>query len=417
MSLDNDADPITAGPSAEMVRPEAAKASPNQVLAIVCVATCLANLDLFVVNVGLPNIARDFHNASLQDLSWILNGYAIAYAALLVLFGRLAERHRRDLSFLASVVLFTAASAACAMAHSVEALVAFRIIQAAGAALMAPTSLGLLLASFPADKRAGAVRTWTAIGGFAAALGPMVGGLLVTVSWRWIFMINVPIGLIAILIGWRILPRVPGHDVPRPNLWAALLVTSGIGALTFAIVKANDWGWASPGIAASFAFAVILLAAFVHHCLRSANPFVDPALFRVRPFTGAALVFATFSTAFGAMLLSIALWQQTAWGWSGAEDRPRHCARPAASADYLAAVRRKADCPLRSRSGRRRRRLVLCRRTAHLGDDDRSRAEHRLRHRRDDLHWHRRRVDIPHPDGGRHGTVAAFIIRYRLGRD
>jgi MFS family permease len=95
MSLDNDADPITAGPSAEMVRPEAAKASPNQVLAIVCVATCLANLDLFVVNVGLPNIARDFHNASLQDLSWILNGYAIAYAALLVLFGRLAERHRR----------------------------------------------------------------------------------------------------------------------------------------------------------------------------------------------------------------------------------------------------------------------------------------------------------------------------------
>jgi MFS family permease len=202
------------------------------------------------------------------------------------------------------------------MAHSVEALVAFRIIQAAGAALMAPTSLGLLLASFPADKRAGAVRTWTAIGGFAAALGPMVGGLLVTVSWRWIFMINVPIGLIAILIGWRMLPRVPGHDVPRPNLWAALLVTSGIGALTFAIVKANDWGWASPGIAASFAFAVILLAAFVHHCLRSANPFVDPALFRVRPFTGAALVFATFSTAFGAMLLSIALWQQTAWGWS-----------------------------------------------------------------------------------------------------
>jgi MFS family permease len=202
------------------------------------------------------------------------------------------------------------------MARSVETLVAFRVVQAAGAALMTPTSLGLLLASFPADKRAGAVRAWTAIGGFAAALGPLVGGLLVTVSWRWIFTINVPIGLVAILIGYRMLPRVPGHDAPRPNLWAALLVTGGIAALTFAIVKANDWGWASRGIATSFTLALVLLAIFVNHCLRSANPFVDPALFHVRPFTGAALVFATFSMAFGAMLLSIVLWQQTAWGWS-----------------------------------------------------------------------------------------------------
>jgi MFS family permease len=144
----------------------------------------------------------------------------------------------------------------------------------------------------------------------------VVGGLLVTVSWRWIFTINVPVGVAAILIGYRMLPRVPGHDAPRPNLWAAVLVTGGIAALTFAIVKVNDWGWASPGIATSFTLALLLLALFVNHCLRSVNPFVDPALFRARPFTGAALVFATFSMAFGAMLLSIALWQQTAWGWS-----------------------------------------------------------------------------------------------------
>jgi EmrB/QacA subfamily drug resistance transporter len=290
--------------------------TPNQVLAIVCVGICLANLDLFIVNVGLPNIARDFPGASLEDLSWILNGYAIAYAALLVFFGRLAERHSRDLSFLLGVGLFTVASAACAVAGNIEALIAFRVAQAAGAALMTPTSLGLLLASFPAERRSSAVRTWTAIGGLAAALGPLVGGVLVTFSWRWIFIVNVPIGLLAILIGWWKLPRVPGHDVPRPSPWAALLVTGGIGALTFAIVKANDWGWASPGVAGSLAAALLLLAMFVRHCLRATNPFVDPALFRVRPFTGASLVMAPYSAAFGAMLLSVALWQQTVWGWS-----------------------------------------------------------------------------------------------------
>jgi EmrB/QacA subfamily drug resistance transporter len=290
--------------------------SPGQVLAIVCVGIVLANLDLFIVNVGLPNIARDFSNAPLENLSWILNGYAIAYAALLVFFGRLAERHRRDRSFLLGIALFTAASAACAAADSVAMLVAFRVVQAAGAALMTPTSLGLLLASFPPERRGGAVRTWAAIGGLAAALGPVVGGLLVTASWRWIFLVNVPIGLVAMVVGWRKLPHVPGHDVKRPDPFAALMVTGGIAALTFAIVKVNDWGWDSRGIACSLAASVVMLALFVAQCLRSSNPFVDPALFRVRQFTGAALVMGPYSIAFGAMLFSIAWWEQAAWGWS-----------------------------------------------------------------------------------------------------
>src|SRR5271167_1067486 len=192
---------VVAPVGARVVRARSSAVSPSQVLAIVCVGICLANLDLFIVNVGLPNIARDFKGASLEDLSWVLNGYAIAYAALLVFFGRLAERYRRDLSFLLGVGLFTAASAACSVSNNVETLIGFRVLQAAGAALMTPTSLGLLMAAFPPARRGAAVRNWTAIGGLAAALGPVVGGLLVTVNWRWIFLVNVPIGVIAMLVG------------------------------------------------------------------------------------------------------------------------------------------------------------------------------------------------------------------------
>jgi EmrB/QacA subfamily drug resistance transporter len=289
---------------------------PWHVLAIVCAGVSLANLDLFIVNVALPEIARDFGGASLDDLSWILNGYAIVYAALLVFLGRLAERHRRDRSFLAGVALFTAASAACAAASDVWTLVAFRLVQAAGAALMTPTSLGLLLASYPAEKRSGAVRAWTAIGGFAAALGPVLGGLLLTLSWRWIFIVNVPIGLLALAIGWRKLPVVAGHDVPRPDAWGAILVTAGVAALTFGLVKANDWGWSSLGVLAGLAGGLGLLGIFAAHCRHAANPLVEPRLFASRQFTGASLIMAPFAVTFGAMLLSLVLWEQGVWGWS-----------------------------------------------------------------------------------------------------
>ena len=292
-----------------------APARPGQVLAIVCAGIVLANLDLFIVNVALPNIAQELNEANLGDLSWILNGYAIVYAALLVFCGRLAERYPREKSFLAGIAVFTAASAACALANSIEALVAFRLVQAAGAALLTPTSLGLILASFPASRRGSAVRVWAAVGGFAAALGPLVGGILVTASWRWIFLVNVPIGLLALVVGWIKLPRVPGHEVPAPYLWAAALITAGIATLTFGIVKLNDWGWNAPAIALSFAAAAIMLAVFAAHCLRSDNPFIDPNLFRIRNFTRATLAMAPFSTAFGGFLLSLVLWEEGVWHW------------------------------------------------------------------------------------------------------
>jgi EmrB/QacA subfamily drug resistance transporter len=289
---------------------------PAHVLAIVCAGMVLANLDLFIVNVALPSMAHDFGDASLEDLSWVLNGYAIVYAALLVFLGRIAERYKRNNSFLVGIAIFTAASAACSAANTVETLVAFRLVQAAGAALMTPTSLALLLASYPPEGRGGAVRTWTAIGGLASALGPVVGGLLLIASWRWIFIVNVPIGLAGLLIGWWKLPEVPGHDVPRPDALGAVLVTVGVGALTFGLVKTGDWGWHSMGVISSIVIAAVLLASFVIHCRHSKNPLVEPKLFKVKTFTGGALVMAPFAMAFGAMLLSIVLWEQGTWGWS-----------------------------------------------------------------------------------------------------
>ncbi len=294
------------------------EASPRLILVIVCAGVVLASLDLFIVNVALPQMGRDFHlrGGALADLSWVLNGYAIVYAALLVLFGRLAERYRRERGFLLGVAMFVAASAACGAASSLPMLVVFRVVQAAGAALLTPTSLGLILATFPAERRHGAVRAWTAVGGFAAALGPVVGGLLVAASWRWVFFVNVPIGLIALAVGWRRLPHVAGHRVPAPDALGALLITGGVGLLSLGLVKGGAWGWSNARTIGSLALAVSALGLFAVHLARHRNPLIDRALFRLRPFTGASVVALLFSAAFGAMLLSRVLWAQDVWHWS-----------------------------------------------------------------------------------------------------
>jgi MFS family permease len=277
------------------------EASPRLILVIVCAGVVLASLDLFIVNVALPQMARDFHvrGSGLADLSWVLNAYAIVYAALLVLFGRLAERYPREQGFLLGVAVFVVASAACGAASSVAMLVAFRILQAVGAALLTPTSLGLILATSPPERRHGAVRAWTAVGGLAAALGPVVGGLLVAASWRWVFLVNVPIGLLALAVGWRRLPRVPGHPVPAPDALGALLITGGVGALALGLVNGGGWGWASARTVTALVVAATALSLFAAHCARHHNPLIDRALFRLRPFTGASIVALLFSARLG----------------------------------------------------------------------------------------------------------------------
>ncbi len=181
---------------------------------------------------------------------------------------------------------------------------------------LTPTSLGLLLASYEPERRHGAVRAWTAVGGLAAALGPVVGGLLVAANWRLVFLVNVPIGAVALLVGWRRLPHVPGHATERPDALGVVLATGGIAALTFGLVEGSHWGWTSAVILASLCGSLVLVGLFVVHCLKSRTPLVHPSLFRSRQFTGASLVAIFFSAAFGAMLLSVVLWDQGPWGWS-----------------------------------------------------------------------------------------------------
>ena len=188
------------------------------VFVVVGLGIAMVNLDLFVCNVALPSIGRAFHGADLANLSWVLNAYAIIFAALLVPAGRLADRIGRRAAFLAGVVIFALSSAWCALSGSVWELVAARVVQAAGGALLMPASLGLLLAVAPPAKRAAAIRGWTAIGGLAAALGPVIGGLLVELSWHWVFLINLPVAAITLAAGWRVLPRgLAGHGGPTPG--------------------------------------------------------------------------------------------------------------------------------------------------------------------------------------------------------
>src|SRR5277367_109743 len=172
---------------------------PNAVLLILCAATVMSSLDLFIVNVGLRSIGHDVGQSSLAHLSWVLNAYAIVFAALLVPAGRLADRYGNKPAFLIGLALFTAGSLGCALSGNLWLIVGLRCLQAVGAAALVPTSLGLILTAIPVERRPHAIQIWAVSGSLGAAAGPALGGLLVQLSWRWIFILNVPIGLAALV--------------------------------------------------------------------------------------------------------------------------------------------------------------------------------------------------------------------------
>lgn len=284
---------------------------------VLCTAAFMATLDVFVVNVAFTDIGASYSGASLPDLSWVLNAYTIAYAALLIPAGRMADRHGRKAGFLLGLTVFTLASAACAAAPSLWWLVAFRVLQAAGAAALTPTSLGLLLTALAPHQRAGAVKIWAITSSFAAAVGPVVGGALVQVSWQWIFLINLPVGILAFVGAARLVPDSRDETVTRtPDLLGVGVFAVGIGALALGLVKGNEWGWTSVTALSVFGVAVLGLGAFAWRVLRHPVPVVNPALLRVPSFVWANVTALLFCVAFGAVFPSVVLWLETVAGFS-----------------------------------------------------------------------------------------------------
>ncbi len=285
----------------------------SKVIGVVAVAVFMASLDLFIVNIAFPQIAKEFAGASLSSLSWVLNAYTVVFAALLIPAGRWSDAVGRKRAFLLGVGIFIAASAVCAGAPSIGFLIGARAVQAGGAALLMPASLGLLLPSFAPKRQHVAIGVWAAVAGVAAAAGPPLGGLLVQASWRWVFLVNVPVGLVTLALGWRSLREIRHADPVRADLLGAGILTLSIGAAIVAIVKGPDWGWTSAPILGLFVVALAALGSLARRSSTHPAPIVEPELLRVRALRITTLGSLLFFVAFTAMLLASVLFLTEVW--------------------------------------------------------------------------------------------------------
>ena len=284
------------------------------VLALTSAASLMVSLDTQVVATALPVIRLHLH-ASLAALEWTVNAYTLTFAVLLLTGAALGERLGRRRMLATGVGLFTAASAACALAPDAAALVAARAVQGAGAALMLPLALALLSAAFPPHRRAWALGIFSSVTGIAVLAGPVVGGAVAQgLDWPWIFWLNVPIGLLMIPL---ILLRIPAAERSRASLDPVGLILAAGGALgiVWALIRANSLGWTSPEIIAALTAGVVLGAAFIAWELRTAQPMVPLRLFRSRPIAaGNAATFSVFALLM-AMVFFMAQFLETGLGY------------------------------------------------------------------------------------------------------
>jgi EmrB/QacA subfamily drug resistance transporter len=303
--------PTDAVPSARRV---------TAVVSVLSLAVFMSSLDLFIVNLAFPYIAREYAGTSLSSLSWVLNGYTIVFAAVLVPAGRWADRIGRRRLLVAGLVVFGAGSLLCGLAPGVAALIAARVIQAVGAGLMVPASLSLLLAAVPAAARARAIGTWSALGALGAALGPVIGGALVQLSWRWVFWINLPVAVITVLLARKVVPESRDeHASGRPDVIGAGLLAAAVGLIALALVKAPGWGWGSPRFIGLLAASLACGAGMVARSRRHHSPVIELGLLRSRTFSGAFAASIFYYAAFGAFVLNTVEFLTGVWHYSAVE--------------------------------------------------------------------------------------------------
>ena len=276
----------------------------------------LAFLDTTIVNIAFPDISASFEGAGRDALSWVLDGYFVVIAALLVPAGGLADRYGHKRIFLLGIAGFTAASLLCAAAPTLETLIAARVLQGVGAALIAPASLALVLDRFPIERRAAGVGLWGASAAAAAAIGPTLGGALVELSdWRLVFLVNLPLGAAIVWAGSRALTERPVLDSRLPDLPGAGMLAGALAVLTLGIVEGNDWGWAAPATLACFVVAAALLGVVVARSTRHPRPIVEPELFALGSFRIGNLGTLLFSAAFFSIVLGNVLFLTSVWGY------------------------------------------------------------------------------------------------------
>ena len=309
---------------------------------LVAPAIFISFLDMFIVNIAFPAILRDFEGSSISELSWVLNAYTIVFAALLVPMGKLGDVIGRKLVFQVGTALFATGSALCAVAPSAGLLIAARVLQGVGAAAITPTSLGLVLPLFPDNQRAAAIGAWAALGGVGGAMGPPLGGLLTEVSWRWIFVVNVPIGLLTIALVQRRLGEVRDSRALLPDALGSVLAMASVGLLVLGLVQGDAWGW-GPRVIACFAAAVVLGVAFVARSLRHRAPVIELDLFRSPEFSLANAANLVFYAAFAAFLLAGVLYLTEVWRYSVLDAGLAFAPAPATAALFAALSSRFAD--------------------------------------------------------------------------
>ncbi|WP_082129629.1 MFS transporter [Mycobacterium haemophilum] len=293
------------------------QSSPTAVLLVAAFGAFLAFLDSTIVNVAFPDIQRYFHSG-ISNLSWVLNAYNIVFAAFLVAAGKLADLMGRRRLFISGVVLFTVASGLCAAAGTTGQLIAFRVLQGIGAAVLVPASLGLVVEAFDAKRRAHGVNLWGAVGAIAAGLGPPVGGALVeALNWRWVFLVNLPLGVAAVLAARRVLVESRAAGRRRaPDLRGAALLALALGLLTLGLIKGSDWGWGSVPTIGVLVAAAVALVGFVMSSRYHPAPLLDPALLRMRSFVASSVLTAIACVGFYAYLLTHVLFLNYVWGYS-----------------------------------------------------------------------------------------------------